>query len=125
MFGATDIADAPLLPATSLEDNCYESMFYGCKNLGTGQTVVSIAAKTSANSAMSRMFYGCTNLGKIALMFMSDPDEAAYSEWAKEVAPNGILYLPPGSEVSNMTPYKGTASEWSVLKTLGADSSSP
>ena len=122
MFYSTAIADAPLLPATSLEDNCYESMFYGCKNLGTGQTVVSIAAKTSANNAMSSMFYGCTNLGKIALMFMSDPAKATYYEWAKEVAPNGILYLPLGSKVSYMTPYKGTESEWSILKTLGSDS---
>ena len=125
MFWSTAIADAPSLPAKSLENNCYENMFNRCENLGTGQRVVFIAAETSANSAMNGMFNGCTNLGEIALMFMADPDAATYSNWANEVAPNGTLYLPPGSEVSNMTPYKGTGSEWSVLKTLCADSSSP
>lgn len=34
-MGCTSLTTAPELPATTLVDNCYDEMFYGCTNLNS------------------------------------------------------------------------------------------
>ena len=48
-----------ILPATTLTNNCYNSMFRGCTSLTTAPV---LPAKTLANNCYSNMFYGCTSL---------------------------------------------------------------
>ena len=50
---------ANFLPATALEYNCYDSMFYGCTSLTTAPE---LPVTTLANGCYSSMFYGCTSL---------------------------------------------------------------
>ena len=47
------------LPATTLAESCYDSMFYGCTSLVNAPT---LPATTLAGYCYSYMFYGCTNL---------------------------------------------------------------
>lgn len=47
------------LPATTLANSCYKSMFYGCTSLTTAPN---LPATTLANHCYSSMFSGCTSL---------------------------------------------------------------
>ena len=58
-FGCTSLTKAPVLPATTLAHNCYESMFKGCTNL---TKVFALPATTLAYGCYFHMFYGCTKL---------------------------------------------------------------
>ena len=49
-----------VLPATTLVEECYSAMFYGCINLVTAPKV--LPATTLANGCYSNMFDGCTSL---------------------------------------------------------------
>jgi hypothetical protein len=58
---ATKIVDASglALPATTLADNCYSNMFYGCTSLVNAPA---LPATTLANYCYYQMFTGCTSL---------------------------------------------------------------
>ena len=58
-FGCTGLTTAPALPATTLVDYCYDSMFRGCTSLTTAPT---LPATTLANYCYNSMFFGCTGL---------------------------------------------------------------
>jgi hypothetical protein len=47
-----------MLPATTLAESCYKSMFSGC----TGLTTFILPATELARSCYSHMFEGCTGL---------------------------------------------------------------
>ena len=58
-YGCTSLTTAPELPATTLADCCYDSMFYGCTSLTTAPE---LPATTLAYRCYKSMFSGCTNL---------------------------------------------------------------
>lgn len=60
-YGNTGLTDASglLLPATSLAESCYNSMFYGCTALTTAPA---LPATTLAKGCYYNMFNGCTSL---------------------------------------------------------------
>ena len=58
-FGCTSLTTAPQLPATTLATGCYSHMFQGCTSLTTASE---LPATTLANSCYSFMFNGCTSL---------------------------------------------------------------
>ena len=53
------LTSAPELPATTLADECYNSMFHGCTSLTAAPN---LNATTLAGGCYSGMFYGCTSL---------------------------------------------------------------
>ena len=57
--GCTSLAAAPELPATTLASSCYRNMFYGCTSLATAPE---LPATTLANNCYSYMFEGCSSL---------------------------------------------------------------
>ena len=60
MFSScSNLTTAPLLPATTLAESCYMNMFNGCTNLTRAPA---LPATTLANSCYYKMFYGCTSL---------------------------------------------------------------
>ena len=60
MFSScTSLTTAPELPATTLANNCYYSMFASCSSLTTAPE---LPATTLANNCYYYMFRGCTNL---------------------------------------------------------------
>lgn len=60
LFSGTTITTAPELPATTLTNQCYQSMFYYCTNLTTPPSV--LPATILKNDCYRGMFYGCTSL---------------------------------------------------------------
>ena len=57
--GCTSLVTAPELPAETLASSCYEYMFQDCTSLTTAPE---LPAETLASSCYSAMFQGCTNL---------------------------------------------------------------
>ena len=55
----SSITTAPELPATTLTNGCYSSMFYGCDSLTNAPT---LPATTLTNGCYSSMFKGCYSL---------------------------------------------------------------
>ena len=60
-YGCTSLTTAPELPATTLVSGCYDNMFGGCTSLTTAPV---LPATTLASYCYSNMFYGCTKLTK-------------------------------------------------------------
>ena len=58
-LGCTNLKSAPELPATSLANNCYYGMFSMCTNL---KSAPELPAEVLANQCYTYMFSGCTNL---------------------------------------------------------------
>ena len=58
-YGCTGLTTAPELPATTLQSYCYYSMFQGCTGLTTAPTLPAI---TLTNNCYQSMFQGCTGL---------------------------------------------------------------
>ena len=59
--GCTSLTNVPenLLPATTLSGSCYKSMFQGCTSLVTGPSLI---ANNLASNCYESMFQGCTSL---------------------------------------------------------------
>ena len=57
--GCTSLTQAPALPATTLANGCYNSMFMRCYGL---TQVPALSATTLATGCYSSMFYGCTSI---------------------------------------------------------------
>lgn len=62
-YGCKTLTKAPELPATNIGERAYKSMFDGCENLETPPSV--LPAETLANDCYFQMFQGCTNLKTI------------------------------------------------------------
>lgn len=58
-YGCTSLTAAPKLPATTLSNSCYNTMFQGCTSLVTAPE---LPATTLAISCYSYMFWNCTSL---------------------------------------------------------------
>ena len=58
-YGCTSLITAPQLPATTLARNCYQEMFSGCTSL---TTTPKLPATTLADWCYRSMFYGCISL---------------------------------------------------------------
>ena len=90
MFKECAITQAPNLPASTIGDNCYDSMFYRCTNLQFPPSILPssslryrcyysmfygctsligapmMSAQIMATESCMLMFYGCTSLGEIS-----------------------------------------------------------
>lgn len=58
-YNCSNLTRAPELPATTLASNCYNQMFYNCSGLTTAPE---LPATTLASSCYEQMFFGCTGL---------------------------------------------------------------
>ena len=58
----TALTAAPALPATKLKSNCYSSMFYGCTALTAAPE---LPATELVNGCYYKMFNGCTKLATV------------------------------------------------------------
>lgn len=62
LFFSCSITTPPKLPATTLWEHCYDSMFLGCSSLITAP---SLPATTLANNCYSSMLQSCSNLTQL------------------------------------------------------------
>lgn len=81
----TSLTTAPELPATTLTENCYDSMFYGCTNLNS---ITMLATNIYAS--------GCLR------------------DWVQNVAANGT-FTKAAEMTTLETGYSGIPSGWTVV----------
>ncbi len=98
--GCTSLTNAPNLPATTLEWNCYEEMFSGCTNLTKAPNLPAsklagsyLTGSSLTGSCYGGMFSGCTNLSEISVDF-TKWGLGHTDFWVENVAPTGTFYCP-------------------------------
>ena len=109
--GCTRLTAAPELPATTLKKGCYKQMFNGCSSLTTAPD---LSASTSVNDCYYEMFQGCSSLNYIKCL-MTSP--AGYygntDDWVYGVASSGTFVKAP-NHTWNITGSSGIPRGWTV-----------
>lgn len=80
--------DGLVMPATTLTESCYESMFQGCTNLVSAPF---LPATTGATNCYKNMYNGCSNLTTVKSSLVSP--SASYTDgWLSGVASTGSFF---------------------------------
>ena len=87
-YGCTSLTTAPELPATTLASSCYAFMFRGCTSLITAPE---LPATTLAGSCYWYMFSGCTKLNYIKCLATDISANKCTSSWVDGVAASGTF----------------------------------
>ena len=90
-YGCTSLTKAPLLPAKTLEYQCYTSMFSGCTSLTKAPL---LPATTLSNNCYYGMFSGCTSLTEVRIS-ATTTGVGALDNWLDGVAASGTVYADP------------------------------
>ena len=88
------------------------AMFLDCTNLVTAPTLPAI---TLANSCYNTMFKGCTKLNYIKAMFVTKPGTDYTYNWVRGVASSGI-FVKNSEATWNFTGNDGIPTGWTVIK---------
>ena len=105
--GCTSLADGgDILPATSLADHCYHSMFYNCQSL---ERSPKLPATTLGNAeyAYASMFLSCSSLASVYCNLVDSSSTVSIGEQ------NFLLYT-----ASNGTLYINSKSDWTLSQVL-------
>ena len=109
--GCTSLTTAPsVLPAETLATECYRSMFYGCTRLTTAPE---LPATTLANGCYRTMFYNCTSLNYIKAMFTTTPSTTYTTNWVSGVASSGT-FVKNAAATWTTTGVNGIPTGWTV-----------
>ena len=110
--GCTALVSAEdlIMPATSLTESCYSSMFYNCTNLTTAPL---LPASTLANSCYSSMFYRCSSLNNIRCLATNISASYCTYYWVSGVSATGTFYK-DSSMSSWTTGNNGIPNGWTV-----------
>lgn len=108
--GLTDASNL-ILPATTLQNKCYMSMFSGCISLITAPE---LPASNLSAWAYNGMFNGCTNLSYIKCLATQLTALAAFENWVNGVASTGTFVKKAG--VTWPTGASGIPSGWTVIE---------
>ena len=104
-------AEQLILPATTLTNGCYVSMFHGC-------TLLTIApelpATTLSKTCYFYMFYNCSNLNKITMLATDISATSCLTNWVKNVASTGT-FIKASSMTSLTTGFDGIPSGWNIV----------
>ena len=112
-FLGSTVVDASnlILPATTLENGCYDSMFKNCKSLIKAPA---LPATTLANYCYSGMFRGCTSLNYIKCLATNISASNCLTNWLNGVSPTGTFVKKAG--VTWPTGDSGIPSGWTVIE---------
>lgn len=77
----TALVKAPLFPATTLSNNCYQHCFYGCINLAQ---CAELSATTLSQESCRAMYYGCIFITEAVLPPALTVASKAYANMFKE-----------------------------------------
>ena len=121
--GCTNLKTAPtILPAKTLDNDCYKSMFENCSSL---EKAPIIAATTLANGCFIKMFSGCSLLNEISIAYTKLPTAAgvpsnAFENWVDGVANTGTFYcnidVSPSAYVYGASALpKDDSNKWTIL----------
>ena len=107
LFDRTDITTAPKLPATTLATDCYRSMFFNCTGLTTAPE---LPATTLTGNCYYMMFSGCTNLNYIKCLATNISASNCTYFWVNGVSSTGTFVTP--SSTNWGTGISGIPSGW-------------
>ena len=85
-------------------------MFYGCTSLTTAPE---LPATTLVNSCYDSMFRGCTSLNYVKAMFTTTPSSSYTSNWVSGVSSTGT-FVKNSSATWDVTGANGIPSGWTV-----------
>lgn len=97
------------LPATTLAQYCYQSMFWGCSNL---KRAPELPASTVPDYAYQSMFTGCSKLSDVKCLATSLGTNSTY-QWLQDVSGTGT-FVRAASMTSWTTDDSGIPSGWTV-----------
>lgn len=89
-YGCTSLVAGPNLPATTLQPSCYASMFRGCTSLKASPT---LPATTLQPYCYSYMFYGCESLTSLTCLATDIDASSCIYGWLDGVGESGTLYV--------------------------------
>ena len=104
-YGCTGLTVAPDLPATELKSLCYYYMFHGCTSLTTAPD---LPAPTLAERCYMCMFEGCTSLNYVKCLATNVSAMLCLYKWLKDVS-------------ATETFVKASGASWSVADTNGSN----
>lgn len=105
-------AENLILPATTLGEGCYRSMFYQCSSLTTAPV---LPATTINYYCYSGMFSYCTNLNYIKCLADSGTNtKYSYDSWVSSVASSGTFVKASGVNWTRGT--SGIPNNWTVIE---------
>ena len=93
--GCTSLTEAPVLPATSLFGGCYYNMFENCQSLTKAPA---LPATTLAYYCYGSMFSGCQSLNEVRIAATTTAEYALYN-WLNGVSPTGDFYCKPNATI--------------------------
>lgn len=103
-----------LLPATTLSESCYTSMFYGCSNLERAPV---LPAPTLTTGCYSNMFEDCTALTSVTCLatnVISSTYAYCTPNWLKNVSLSGTFYKDAGTTWDTSS-YSAVPPHWTIL----------
>ena len=109
-YGCTSLATAPNLPARTLVESCYEYMFSDCTSLTTAPE---LQATTLTVACYRGMFYNCTNLNYIKCIANDILAYLSTYEWTHGVASTGT-FVKNATMTKWTTGKNGIPSGWTV-----------
>ena len=84
-YGCSSLTQAPELPATTLARSCYSVMFDGCTSLTQAPK---LPATTLADWCYFQMFNGCTSLSSITMLATNVSAPRCLENWLKDAGTN-------------------------------------
>ena len=108
-------AENLILPATTLAEGCYATMFNGCTSLTIAPE---LHATTLSKTCYYQMFFGCSNLRKITMLATDIATDISASgcltNWVNGVASTGTFVK--ASSMTSLTPgVNGIPKGWTVV----------
>ena len=110
-WGCTGLTTAPALPATTLAKSCYFLMFWNCTNLTTAPT---LPATTLTNYCYYGMFQYCKKLNSVTCLATDISAEGCTTNWLDGVAATGTFYKPASMNDWTINSVSGIPSGWTV-----------
>ena len=136
MFDNSGIVTAPNLPATVLDEGCYNGMFYYCFNLNSAPKINAttlapyccdsmfyrctsllespvLYAETTVHYCYQAMFQLCSNLNKITMLAKTITEENDMFGWVSEVSSTGT-FVKSKDATWDIIGHKGVPEGWTI-----------
>lgn len=108
-YGCTSLTTAPELPATTLVVDCYGDMFNGCTSLTAAPA---LPAATLAANCYYGMFYGCTSLNYVKMLATDVSPIDCLLRWLSGVSSSGTFVKHPNANLPSGA--SGIPKGWTV-----------
>ena len=106
--GCQSLTKAPVLPATRLNQSCYEFMFSNCQSLTKAPE---LPATYLPDLCYDRMFSGCQSLNEVRIA-ATTTEYQALNDWLSGVSATGDFYCDPNATIFPTDSASGIPANW-------------